>query len=61
MEFAAIHSVDDAVKCLVAPLYRVDFPRLPVEGNLNCFFLRHGRLHDIYKQMCTVPVLQAIY
>jgi hypothetical protein len=34
---------------------------VPVEGNLNCLFLRYGRLHDSYKQTCTVPVLQAIF
>ena len=57
----AIHSVDDSVKCLAAALHRVDFPRVSVEADLDCFFLRYGRLHDVYKQTCTVPVLQALF
>jgi hypothetical protein len=34
--------VDDTVECLVAALHRVDFPRVPVEGNLDCLFFDMG-------------------
>ena len=41
-----------AGSCEKANVSPTDFPRMPVEGNLDCFFLRYGRLHDVYKQTC---------